>query len=237
MKISIQNNPLKPDHKRIVLHTGQRLSYEDFLEHASTSSTLSRSDCLAVLNCAADWLGIAAARGREADLGPLGRSRLGMKSKLAFVPDRLEDGDIEMTVSWILPNRLKQSAAKAAGEIVKQRIMPADKAPAPEQVHRIFNGGQVDPVANRYSPGAAVRIYGYRLNYYITSDDDGVFVIAEDGTERRIEQVVTVQPKQIWCIMPDDLHGRLRLEVRRRTKTAAAVLLTGKMPEPLEEIL
>lgn len=235
MKISIQDNPLKPGLKRIVLHTGRRLSFDDFLEHAASSSTLTRSDCLAVFNCAAEWLAGAAARGREADLGPLGRSRLGMKGKFDCTPQKLEAAVYEMTLSWILPPALKRSAARAAGEIVKHRIEPNDKAPAPEQADRILDGGGVDPAANRYSPGGPLRICGYRLNYDSTAADEGVFVTDTSGTVTRIEKVVTVQPKQILCIMPDDLHGMLRLEVRRRTKTAAARLLTGRMPDPLEE--
>jgi len=235
VKISIQDNPLKPGHKRIVLHTGRRLSFDDFLEHASSSTTLTRTDCLAVLNCAAEWLAIASARGREADLGPLGRSRLGMKGKFSRVPQRLDDADCEMTINWILPGSLKQSAAKAAAGIARQRIEPSDKTPAPIQACRILDNSKPGPHINTYAPGKPLRIYGDRLNYCLTADDEGVFVTDDQGLTRRIEKVVTVQPKQILCIMPDDVHGPLRLDVRRRTKTTASELLSGQLNEPLEE--
>ena len=75
-----------------------------------------------------------------------------------------------------------------------------------------------------------------RLNYYLTADDEGVFLTDNEGAARRVEKIVTVMPKQILCIMPDDVHGDLRLEVRRRTKTTAAELLTGQMPGLLKEI-
>ncbi|MBN2588227.1 MAG: hypothetical protein JXA96_00060, partial [Sedimentisphaerales bacterium] len=114
MKISFQNNPLIPGEQRVVLHTGKRLSYDDFLDHAASSTLLSKTDCIAVLDCAARWLGISAGRGREADLGPLGRSRLGMKGKFKAAPERLENSDVQMSMSWILPNTLKKTVAKVA---------------------------------------------------------------------------------------------------------------------------
>ena len=235
MKISFQDNPLKPGEQRVVLHTGRRFSYDDFLDHASMSSTLSRSDCIAVLDCAARWLESSAANGREADLGPLGRSRLGMKGKFKAVPERLDAGDVQMTMSWILPNSLKQSVAQAAGGIDKKRVQPDEKKPDVMLALNELCGGEPESKKNTYTPGKILKIVGNRLNYYLTHDDEGVFVTDESGSTRKIEEVATVQPKQIVCLMPNDLHGSLKLEVRRRTKTNNPLLLCGKLSEPLEE--
>lgn len=234
MKISLQNNPLKPGKKRIVLHTGRRLSYEDFLDHAASSSTLTRSDVLAAFNCAAEWIKNATAGGREADLGPLGRSRLGMKGKFARLVERIEDADVKMTINWILPPELKQFAEKAGARIVRERIEAEDKAPAPAEARRILANAQPDPVANRYAPGEPLLIYGWRLNYDTTQADEGVFLIAEDGTEQQIEQVVSILPKQILCIMGTDTTGVYRLQVRRRHKPVTGRLLRGNLSHSLK---
>lgn len=236
MKISFQNNPLVPGEQRVVLHTGKRFSYDDFLDHAANSTLLSKTDCIAVLDCAARWLEISAAKGREADLGPLGRSRLGMKGKFDCVPERLKDSDIEMSVGWILPNSLKQSVAKAADGIDKKRVQPDDKKPLVDLALNELWRGEPESKQNTYTPGKILKIVGNRLNYYLTHDDEGVFVTDESGSTRKIEDVSTVQPRQIVCLMPSDLHGRLKLEVRRRTKTNNPLLLRGELNEPLEEV-
>ena len=236
MKVSVQDNPLKAGEKRIVLHTGQRLSYADFLAHAASSSTLTSSDVLAAFNCAAEWIKSAVASGREADLGPLGRSRLGMKGKLEGLTDRVEDCDVKMTINWILPPELKQFAAIAGADIVRKKILPKDKSPVPAEATRILAGGKLDPVPNRYAPGKPLRIDGWQLNYDAAQSDEGVFLIAEDGTERQVEEVVSVRPKQIFCMMADDMAGVYRLQVRRRHKPVTGKLLKGNLRHPLEQV-
>jgi len=234
MRISLQDNPLKAGDKRIVLHTGQRFTLADFLEHAEGSSTLTRADVLAVFNCASEWVKSAAAQGREADLGSLGRSRLGMKGKFDRMPEKIEDTDVKMTINWILPPELKRFTAKAGAEIIRERVDAKGKSPAPAEARRILANAELDIVANRYAAGEPLRIDGWRLNYDTTKADEGVFLIAEDGSEQRGEQVVSVMPKQIVCMMADDAAGILRLQVRRRHKPSDGKLLTGGLTHPLE---
>ena len=233
MKISVQDNPLKAGQKRIVLHTGRRFTLEQFLAHAEGSSTLTRADCLAVLNCAAEWVKTAAASGREADLGPLGRSRLGMKGTFDGSDEKIEDADVKMTISWILPPEMKRFAAKAGNNVLRERTEAKDKAPAVAGAVRILPDARLDDTANRYGPGQPLRIDGWRLNYDTSQPDEGVFLIAEDGSETKIETVVSVMPKQLVVMMAADAAGIYRLEVRRRHKTAGGSLLKGVLSHRL----
>ena len=46
MKISIQESAVRPGTYRVVLHTGQRAAFEDFIRHVEESSTITRTDAL-----------------------------------------------------------------------------------------------------------------------------------------------------------------------------------------------
>jgi hypothetical protein len=233
MKLSIQNNPVKAGTKRIVLHTGRRFSFEDFICHAVGSSTLTRADVLAVFNCAEQWIRQATAAGREADLGLLGRTRLGMKGSFTGEPQRLEDTDIEMTVNWILPPSIKRFAAVKGSDIIRKKTAPNDKNPAPGEARRILDNATEDPLANRYAPGKPLAIYGNRLNFDTTRDDEGVFLIAPEAGEQKIGQVISAMPKKIMCIVPAESSGSYRLQVRRRHKKGSGKVLAGELSRPL----
>ena len=49
MKISIQESAVRPGTYRVVLHTGQRAAFEEFLRHVEESSTITRADALAAM--------------------------------------------------------------------------------------------------------------------------------------------------------------------------------------------
>ena len=99
-----------------------------------------------------------------------------MKGKFKSVPERLDAGDVEMTMSWILPNAMKQSVAKAANGIDKKRIQPEEKKPQVDLVLNELLGCESETKQNTYTPGKILKIVGNRLNYYLTHDDEGVFV-------------------------------------------------------------
>ncbi len=121
MKVSIQANTLRPGTYRVILHTGTRATFEDFIRHAEGGSTVTRADAVAVLTAAAEWVRQLAFQGREADLGPLGRSRLGMKGSFDTIPDRIEDADVTLSIAWVLPGPLKRAVAKGITSVCFDR--------------------------------------------------------------------------------------------------------------------
>ena len=93
MKISLQDNPVKPGTKRIVVHPGAGSSFDDFVSFAE-SSTVRRADVLAVMACAEEWITRQASNGREVDIAPVGRSRLGMRGKFKGLPEQITENKV-----------------------------------------------------------------------------------------------------------------------------------------------
>ena len=236
MRVFVDENAVTPGSYRVVLQTGQRASFDSFLEHAAASSTVARADALAVLTVAAEWIESMAATGREADLGPLGRSRLGMKGKFTGIPERIEDADVQLTMSWVLPPALKRRVSLAGARLVRERAEALPKAPNPQEARAILQDAEPAPVPNRYVAGGALRVWGHRLDYDRARADEGVFLIAADGTQRKVRRLLVVQPKELLLMMPGNAAGPYRLEVRRRHPKQTGRLMVGRLDDPLEAL-
>lgn len=233
MRVSVQENPVKPGTYRLVLHTGRSASFDQFLKHASGSSTLSRADILAVFQAASEWLLITAREGREANFGPLGRTRLGMKGQFDLPPERIEDADVQLTMSWILPGEITKRVAQFGRELVRQRVSPRPKQPNPGQAWRVLSDATRDPVPYRYEPGCTMLVFGNSLDYDTSREDEGVFLVDEAGTAARITRIYLHEPSQIMFGMPEDATGTYRLEVRHRHPKGKGNPLIGRMESSL----
>ena len=233
MKVSIQANRLRPGTYRVILHTGTRATFEDFIRHVEGGSTITRADALAVLTAAAEWVRGLAFQGREADLGPLGRSRLGMKGSFATIPDRIEDADVALSIAWVLPGPMKRAVAKGGTRLVRRRVEPAPKRPNPLEARRILSGGLLDPQPGRYAAGEAMRVSGARLDYDAGRPDEGLFLVPADGSETAVEQVFTNEPAQLNLLMPADASGPYVVLIRRRHPRGHGPLLESKLSEPI----
>lgn len=234
MDISLQENPIKPGTFRVVLHTGDSKDYEDFLQFTRQSTTISRADAIAVLTVAAEWIAARAKEGREVNLGPIGRSRLGMKGSFDSFPERVEDGDVQLTISWILPNKLKRQVAAAGGQLARQRIAPRPKAPMVVSVRRVLDNATPAQLPDRYVADSVLRVYGARLDYDNNMEDEGVFLIDEHNDAVRVQRVFVNSPSRLLILMPADASGNYRLEVRRRHPAKTGRLLTGRYSRLLE---
>lgn len=229
MRISIHENPIKPGTYRIVLHPGKRASFEEFLKHIEGATAMTRADALGVLTAAAQWVQWRAESGREADLGPLGRSRLGMKGKFDKLPERIEDSEVSLTISWLLPGKLKRAVAKEGARLVRERIAPSRKFPNLAEARRIMPNALPDDVPGRYTPGGAMRIHGAKLDFDQSQPDEGAFLVTHGGVETRLEQAFIVEPQQIIFLMPGDAAGEYRLLVRRRHPAGHGELMEGTL--------
>ena len=216
MRVSVQENPVKPGTYRVVLHTGRKAAYEDFLKYASESCTVGRADILAVFQTALEWMHITARQGREADFGPLGQTRLGMKGQFDSRPVRIFDKDVRMTVGWQVTREMRKAAAEYGKSIVRQRVSAVSKVPCPKDAWRVLPNAKPDPVPNRYEPNQAMLLRGLDLDYDTSREDEGVFLIDEAGIAERMTRVFSVEPSQIMFMMPEDAEGTYRVEVRRR---------------------
>ena len=233
MRVSVQENALKPGKYRVVLHTGESASFEQFLDHVSYGTTLSRPDILAVFQAAKEWMLMTAGDGREANFGPLGRTRLGMKGQFDKVPERIEDADVQLTLSWVLPGEIAKRVAVFGKELVRKRVDPEPKWPNPYDARRVLSDASHDPVQNRYAPGCVMLLSGANLDYDSSQEDEGVFLIDEAGSATRMTQVCVHEPSRVMFQMPYDAEGTYRLEVRRRHPKGKGNPLTGRLQYPL----
>lgn len=233
MDVSLQQSQVKPGTYRVILHPGARADFEAFLSHIERRSSISGSEAMAVLHAAAEWVEQNAARGKEADLGPLGRSRLGMKGSFDDIPDKIRDEDVKLTISWILPRKLKKRVAQAGNKLVRERIAARPKAPIISDVRQILPNSEPDTVPGRYTINRGMRLYGQYLDYDTSRYDEGLFLIDAAGTEHRPLGVVSVGPKRVLFLMHQSATGEYTLEVRRRHPRTTGRLLTGRYEKPL----
>ena len=90
------------------------------------------------------------------------------------------------------------------------------------------NSGERNAVMTR---GGIGRITGHRLKFDPEDANQGIFLIAEDGTETRITVVGMNKPSQLMFSIPGSLPpGTYTLEVRVLFTTK---IRTGTLPEPL----
>ena len=236
MKVAIEPNPVKPGTYRVVLHTGARTTFESFLAHAEGRSTVTRADMLAVLTEVTRWVESQAARGREVDLGPMGRSRLGMKGQFDEPPHEIEDKDVRLTIGWVLPRAMKEDVAKAGVKLVRHRVETLPKEPDITEARAILEYTQPAPTPNRYVPGMPLCLTGVRLDYDLAQPDEGVYLIAPGVPAARITTAGRVTPTEILFTMPPDATGTYKLEVRRRHPKQTGHLLSGQLDTPLEPL-
>lgn len=233
MKVSVQENPVRPGTKRLVVHTGPRAAYAEFLAWAASSSTVTRADLAAVAELQREWLLNCAREGRCSDLGPLGHGRLSLRGSFAASPERLDESNLEINLTWVLPPALKREAARLARAGLAGRTEPRPQRPNPTQARRIGADAALDPVANRYGPGQPLRVYGSHLDYEGTNAEEGVYLLSPSGEALRPGVVIERLPKTILFLMPPAATGAYRLEVRRRWPRGHGPLLSGALAPPL----
>ena len=233
MHVAIEPNPVKPGTYRVVLHTGARTTFESFLAHAEGRSTVTGADILAVLREVVEWVEFQAAQGREVDLGPMGRSRLGMKGQFDARPKEIEDKDVRLTIGWVLPRAMKKRLAKAGAGLVRDRVESLPKAPDIIETRAVLEYTQPAPVPDRYVPGMPLCVTGCRLDYDLVQPDEGVYLIAPGVPEIRITTAGRVTPTEILFTMPPDATGAYTLQVRRRHPKQTGPLMSGKLNTPL----
>lgn len=237
VRVSIQPNPTQPGSYRATLHTGRAAEFEAFLRHVEAASTITQADALAVLTAAARWVEARAEEGREVDLGPMGRSRLGMKGRFERPPERVMDGDVTLTLNWQLPRKMKARVAKAGDRLTRKHVAPLPKLPNLLEARLMLGPSERHPAPDVYQPGRVMRVIGSRLDYDPTRDDEGAYLVDPAGAERRVEIVATLEPKTLVFIMPADATGPQRLLIRRRHPKGHGTLMTGWLHKTLEPLV
>ena len=85
-----------------------------------------------------------------------------------------------------------------------------------------------------FTPGGMGRLEGWRLKTNPDADDEGVFLIGQDGQEHRLK-VVYNTAKLLIVSLPNLPPGAYYLEVRARVGNAKTVRIS-RLPQPLSAI-
>jgi len=82
------------------------------------------------------------------------------------------------------------------------------------------------------TPGEGALLTGYRLRFEQGDPEQGIFLIAEDGTETLVERLIKVMPSEVSLIAPALSAGTYALEVRANVNGNGKIL-SGRLKTPL----
>lgn len=207
-------NPLTPGMLRAVLLPGDKASFDAFLDHCATASTVGRADALAVVEMMRGWIEAHAGDGREVDFGPLGQTRLGMAGVFEPGEPSIRPDDWRLTVGWQVARRLQARVDRRAKKAGLQRRPQPNRGPYVASVKDLMSG-----TADVYTPGGLLELRGSRLKFDAGQSDEGVFLRpAAGGAEVRLENYIVIFPKTIQAQVPATLTDPQRLIIRRRIR-------------------
>jgi len=210
----LQGNPLKPGSQRAILLRGDKASFEAFLDHCATASTVGRADALAVVEMMAGWIEANAGDGREVDFGPLGQTRLGMGGVFDENEPSIRPDEWRLTIGWQVARRLRRRVDQVAKKAGLDRRPRPNRGPYVAAVTDLMTHTR-----DTYTPGGLLELLGSRLKFDAAQADEGVFFTpAAGGAEVRSDNYLQVFPKTVQAIVPATLTGPQRLIVRRRPR-------------------
>ncbi len=210
----LQDNPLKPGSHRAILLRSHKVSFDAFLDHCATASTVGRADALAVVEMMRGWIESHASDGREVDFGPLGQTRLGMAGVFEPGEPSIRPDAWRLTVGWQVARRLQARVDHRAKKAGLERRPQPNRGPYVASVRDLMSG-----TTDAYTPGGLLELRGSRLKFDESQADEGVFFRpAAGGPEVRADRYLAVFPKTIQVQVPATLTDPQHLIVRRRTR-------------------
>lgn len=230
IRYHLEPNPVKKGGFRAILSRGKKSPVNEFLKYCEANSSVSRIDAAAVLEFMADWIADNARDGREADFGPVGQSRLGIKGDFQEQGDWVEETEIQLTCGWQVSRSLARRVEQTGRESAKERIQQKPKSPEIHSVKSVASNQE-----RVYTPGNILEIRGQYLKFNPKRADEGIFLRrAEEDSEARLEYYQTIFPKKIVALVPSYLSGRQNLFIRSRPRTKGP-LREFLFPEVLRE--
>ena len=100
----------------------------------------------------------------------------------------------------------------AAGQKIKtEKVVVPDPQPYIMEVKDIVS----ETVGETLTPGGVIRLQGSRLKFLPEQDDNGIFLINEDGMATKLAVIVENKPARLMAMLPADLPpGIYTVEVR-----------------------
>ena len=219
LRYHLDENPVKKTRFRAILSRGKKTGLQEFLDFCEKKSSVSAADARTVVELMADWVVENARKGREADFGPVGQSRLGLKGDFDVQGDWVQEAGMRLTAGWQVSRDLARRVREAGDKAKKVRIRQKSKKPKIDEVRSAASKKK-----NVYTPGNILEIRGVYLKFDPKRSDEGVFLRQKKGaSETRLKFYQTVYPKKIVALVPEDLSGTREILVRCRPRPKGPV--------------
>ncbi len=157
---------------------------------------------------------------------PLANFRLSIKGTFRDITDRFDADRHQLRAVITAGSRLRR-AIRFEGRPVKEES-PVRFRPYPV-TYTDLNSGEHNQTL---TPGGLGQIEGYRLKFDADDPLQGIFFIAEDGTETRVRVMGENRPGKLLFLIPDLAPGSYRLEVRTLYQ-GTGFLRTGRLSDRL----
>ncbi len=177
-------------------------------------STVTRADIVSVLEDYHTAIENLVLEGMNVNT-PLANFSVSIKGVFDGPTDNFDPSRHQLT-PIVSPGSRLRKVLRERGRVEKQETVTPTPNP---QVYTDMNSGERNSML---TPGGMGQVVGHRLKFDPSDPEQGIFFIAEDGTETRVSIVGRNKPGELMFLVPDGLAaGEYTLEVR-------AVLRKGK---------
>ncbi len=170
-------------------------------------STVTRADIVSVLEDYHTAIENLLLEGQNVNT-PLANFSVSIKGVFQGLTDSFDPARHRLN-AVVTPGPRLRKALRERGQVVKQEAVKA----APHPVDYIdLNSGERNGIL---TPGGMGEVLGHRLKFDPSDPAQGIFFIAEDGTETRVTVVGRNKPGDLMFLVPASLAaGEYTLEVR-----------------------
>lgn len=201
-----------PDDRYAQVLSDRSVSLDDLADRIAATgsetlrSSVTRADVLTVLGAVNEAVRDFLAEGARVNL-PFAQFSVSMQGAFADDDDQFDPAR-HAVVPRVQPGQALRDAFRSGVEVTK--VGATRRAPTP--LHYVdLVGPETD---GPLTPGGMGRVDGDLLAFDPAEADQGVFFVASDGAETRVETFGQVAPSRLLFMVPSLASGAYRLEVR-----------------------
>lgn len=215
----LTDNP--DDHMAIVVDQTSR-SMEYLIDiMIGRGSTVTKADALSVIEEYEAAI-VQALKNGDSINTPLFRINASIPGVFFDRDDRYDPSRHEIRLNLNPGSRLREAIELLSVE----KVEPTP----PRPVLQVFRDIGSDTINELITPGSVGEISGRRLKMEPEDSDQGVFLIAADGTETRVETVIRNKLSNVIFTIPDRLTGdEYEVELRTKMVNNSNGLRTGRL--------
>jgi len=191
---------------------------------ADMGTTVTKSDILAVFEDMSKAAVSLLADGFNVNFDGLCNFKCSVKGVFDGPTDSFDASRHSLHVNASIGNRIGKEVINNAEIAKSEAVIPT---PAPAEFVDTASG----TVNNLLTVGNIGTINGWRLKFDPAAADEGIFLIADDGTEIKAVSVATNKPSQLTFLVPDlaGFSPEFGLQVRSRMANPDGRLRTGRL--------